>query len=74
MQAWRSAESVTDARGKRVYTCTYENGRATGRLEAVEIAALSIDPKETVIGDGALVGRADNVWPDIAANFLALQK
>jgi tRNA threonylcarbamoyladenosine biosynthesis protein TsaB len=63
---------VTDARGKRVYTCTYENGKATGTLEAVEIAALSIDSKETVIGDGALVGRADN-WPDIVANFLALK-
>ncbi|NLH63876.1 MAG: tRNA (adenosine(37)-N6)-threonylcarbamoyltransferase complex dimerization subunit type 1 TsaB [Erysipelotrichaceae bacterium] len=64
---------ITDARGKRVYTCTYENGRATGRLEAVEIAELSIDPNEKVIGDGELVGR-ENVWPDIAENFLALQK
>lgn len=64
---------ITDARGKRVYTCTYENARATGRLEAVEIAELSIDPNEKVIGDGELVGR-ENVWPDIAENFLALQK
>ncbi|MCH3960899.1 MAG: tRNA (adenosine(37)-N6)-threonylcarbamoyltransferase complex dimerization subunit type 1 TsaB [Solobacterium sp.] len=63
---------VTDARGKRVYTCTYENGRATGKLEAVEIADLKIDPAEKVIGDGELVGRT-NVWPDIAENFLALQ-
>lgn len=64
---------VTDARGKRVYTCTYDNGRATGTLEAVEIADLKIDPAEKVIGDGALVGR-ENVWPDIAGNFAALQK
>lgn len=64
---------VTDARGKRVYTCSYENGKAVGELEAVEIADLKIDENEKVIGDGALVGR-ENVWPDIVNNFLALQK
>lgn len=64
---------VTDARGKRVYTCTYDNGKATGTLEAVEIADLKIAKDEKIIGDGALVGRENN-WPDIAANFLALKK
>ena len=64
---------VTDARGKRVYTCTYKDGKAVGTLEAVEIAELKIDPDETVIGDGALVGHED-CWPDIADNFLALKK
>jgi len=63
---------VTDARGKRVYTCTYDNGKATGTLEAVEIVDLQIAPEEKVIGDGALVGR-DNSWPDIIDNFLVLK-
>jgi universal bacterial protein YeaZ len=63
---------VTDARGKRVYTCTYDAGKATGTLEAVEIADLKIAADENVIGDGALVGRENN-WPDIIDHFAALK-
>lgn len=65
---------VMDARGKRVYTNCFENGKLVGKEEAVFIAdllpKLSLD--ETIIGDGQLVGRNEN-WPDIIANFLKLK-
>jgi len=64
---------VTDARGKRVYTCTYENGEATGKLEAIEIEELVNNlGDELIIGDGSLLNKEDN-WPDIADNFLSLR-
>ncbi len=63
---------VTDARGKRVYTCRYENGKALEEQKAVAIADLQIPAEEEVIGDGSLVGRQDK-WPDLVENFLALK-
>lgn len=62
---------VMDARGKRVYTCRYKDGKALEEQRAVAIADLKTGD-ETVIGDGSLVGKEDN-WPDIAQHFLDLK-
>lgn len=62
---------VMDARGKRVYTCRYKDGKALEEQRAVAIADLQIGEEE-VIGDGSLVGKEDN-WPDIAQHFLDLK-
>lgn len=62
---------VMDARGKRVYTCRYRDGKALEEQRAVAIADLKIGDEE-IIGDGSLVGKEDN-WPDIAQHFLDLK-
>lgn len=64
---------LIDARGKRAYTCRYENGRQTEeeRVETCEAIAGLVNG-ETVIGDGHLIGQPD-CWPDIVQNFLALK-
>lgn len=62
---------VMDARGKRVYTCLYENGKALEEQRAVAIADLKLGD-EKIIGDGSLVGKEDN-WPDIIQHFLDLK-
>lgn len=68
------ARVVLDARGGRVYTAVYEYGVLSGTVEAkpCEEVKAEILEAETVIGDGSLVGREDQI-PDLAENFLALK-
>lgn len=68
------ARVVLDARGGRVYTAVYEYGVLSGTVEAkpCEEVKAEILEAETVIGDGSLVGREDQI-PDLADNFLALK-
>ena len=67
----KNCRVVTDARGKRVYTCLFYDGKALEEERAVEIENLEIGDVD-VVGDGALVGRQDE-WPDIVDNFLELK-
>ncbi len=62
---------VTDARGHRVYTCTFRDGKALQEESAIAIEELDCQG-EDIVGDGSLVGCEDN-WPDIAQNFLDLK-
>ena len=68
------ARVVLDARGGRVYTAVYEYGVFSGTVEAkpCEEVKAEILEAETVIGDGSLVGREDQI-PDLAENFLAVK-
>lgn len=68
------ARVVLDARGGRVYTAVYEYGVLSGTVEAkpCEEVKAEILEVETVIGDGSLVGREDQI-PDLAENFLAVK-
>lgn len=68
------ARVVLDARGGRVYTAVYEYGVLSGTVEAkpCEEVKAEILQAETVIGDGSLVGREDQI-PDLAENFLAVK-
>ena len=67
----KNCRVVTDARGKRVYTCLFYDGKALEEERAVEIEDLEIGDVN-IVGDGALVGRQDE-WPDIVDNFLELK-
>lgn len=67
----KNCRVVTDARGKRVYTCLFNNGKALEEERAVEIEDLEIGDVN-IVGDGALFGRQDE-WPDIVDNFLELK-
>lgn len=67
----KNCRVVTDARGKRVYTCLFFDGKALEDERAVEIENLEICDVN-IVGDGALVGRQDE-WPDIVDNFLELK-
>lgn len=67
----KNCRVVTDARGKRVYTCLFFDGKALEEERAVEIENLEIGDVN-IVGDGALVGRQDE-WPDIVDNFLELK-
>lgn len=67
----KNCRVVTDARGKRVYTCLFYDGKALEEERAVEIEILEIGDVN-IVGDGALVGRQDE-WPDIVDNFLELK-
>lgn len=67
----KNCRVVTDARGKRVYTCLFYDGKALEEERAVEIENLEIGDVN-IVGDGALVGRHDE-WPDIVDNFLELK-
>ena len=67
----KNCRVVTDARGKRVYTCKYEDGKALEEERAISIDELEINDEE-VVGDASLVGKEDN-WPDIVENFLELK-
>jgi tRNA threonylcarbamoyladenosine biosynthesis protein TsaB len=58
---------VTDARGKRVYTCKFKDGKLLEGETAISINELSIGD-EDIIGDASLVGKEDK-WPDIIDNF-----
>lgn len=64
---------IMDARGKRVYTCTFKDGNATSDEKAVFIADLLPElGSSEIVGDGNLVNAEDN-WPDIIQNFLELK-
>lgn len=67
----KNCRVVTDARGKRVYTCLFSGGKALEEERAVEIEDLEIGDVN-IVGDGSLVGRKDE-WPDIVDNFLELK-
>lgn len=67
----KNCRVVTDARGKRVYTCLFFDGKALEEERAVEIENIEIGDVN-IVGDGALVGRQDE-WPDIVDNFLELK-
>lgn len=67
----KNCRVVTDARGKRVYTCLFFDGKALEEERSVEIENLEIGDVN-IVGDGALVGRQDE-WPDIVDNFLELK-
>lgn len=60
---------LIDARGKRAYTCLYENGIPCEEARAEELVSIEIDENTKVIGDGSLIGRED-CWPDLACRFL----
>lgn len=62
---------VTDARGHRVYTCLFKDGKPLEEEKAIAIEDLDSHGQD-IVGDGSLVGFEDN-WPDIAQNFLDLK-
>ncbi len=59
---------VTDARGGRVYTALYDEGKEVIPPSAVPYESVTAAEHQSCIGDAGLVGMADR-WPDIAANF-----
>lgn len=59
---------ILDARGKRVYTGTFENGERTSGPEIKSLEELK-DTTHILIGDGHLAGHED-IYPDLAKNFL----
>lgn len=67
------ARVIMDARGGRVYTCAYKDGKAVEeeRAEAIQDLLPQIGDKK-IIGDGRLVGKEDN-WPDMCEHFIDLQ-
>lgn len=62
---------ILDARGQRVYTGVFQNGKT---LSGPEVVAIEDLPKESlqIIGDGHLLNKED-VYPDLAENFLKLK-
>lgn len=62
---------VTDARGKRVYTCKFKDGKFLENETAISIDELFIGD-EDIIGDASLIGKEDK-WPDIIDNFNDLE-
>ncbi len=62
---------VTDARGKRVYTCKFKGGKSLESETAISIDELSIGD-DNIIGDASLIGKEDK-WPDIIDNFNDLE-
>lgn len=64
---------VLDARGKRVYTCAYDNGVAVEdeRVEYIEDLKEQVK-SESLVGDGQLFDQQKN-YPDMAKNFLLLK-
>ena len=65
---------IMDARGKRVYTAAYEDGRIIELQSVRTVEELQeADENLPVIGDGRLIGKADCV-PDIPAKFLQTEK
>ncbi len=68
----KNCRVVTDARGKRVYTCLFKDGKALEQEQAISIDELPNEDIE-IVGDGSLVGKEDN-WPDIIDNFNDLKE
>jgi len=74
LQLYAGKETCTvllDARGKRAYAASFENGAAVTETKAVELTELQaeIPADRKVIGDGSLIGRSD-YYPDLAKRFL----
>ena len=69
----RSCRVLTDARGKRAYTNVFKDGTALQEdcVKSIEEILAEYDGGE-IVGDGHLIGKED-VWPDIAENFLLLK-
>ena len=64
---------LLDARGKRAYTCRFRDGEALEEEQVLPLEEIRpLAENEQIVGDGHLIGRED-VWPDIAENFLALK-
>jgi tRNA threonylcarbamoyladenosine biosynthesis protein TsaB len=64
---------LLDARGKRAYTCRFRDGEALEEEQVLPLEEIRpLAENEKIVGDGHLIGRED-VWPDIAENFLALK-
>jgi inactive homolog of metal-dependent proteases, putative molecular chaperone len=64
---------VLDARGKRVYTCAYRNGKAVEEERVEYITDLENTVcDEKIIGDGQLFGK-ETYYPNMANNFLLLK-
>lgn len=73
MAGRRHCRVVLDARGSRVYTAVLSDGKYIEEpcvRSCDEVKAL--DEDIAVIGDGSLVGKADN-WSGLAENFLSLE-
>lgn len=69
----KNCRVVMDARGKRVYTCLFKDGKAISNEEAIYIVDLIPQlGSEEIVGDGSLINSNDN-WPDIIQNFLDLK-
>ena len=64
---------VLDARGKRVYTCAYKNGKAVEEERVEYINDLeNVVRDEKLVGDGQLFGK-EAYYPNMAKNFLSLK-
>ena len=62
-----------DARGKRVYTCAYKNGKAVEEERVEYIDDLeNVVRDEKLVGDGQLFGK-ETYYPNMAKNFLLLK-
>ena len=66
-----NARVIIDARGKRVYTAKYIEGKEIEAPNIKEIKDLVVE-EENIIGDGELVGR-DNNWPNYIENFILVK-
>lgn len=63
---------ILDARGERVYTGTFENGKTASGPEVMAIKDLPQDDFP-IVGDGHLVGKED-IYGDLVENFLKLKE
>lgn len=62
---------LMDARGNRVYTCLFENGKPLEKESVISLDELQIH-EEAIVGDAHLIGQEDK-WPDIMDHFLCLK-
>ncbi len=65
------ARIIIDARGKRIYTAKYKNGKEIEAPCIKEIKDLIIED-ERIIGDGELIGK-ENYWPNYIENFILIR-
>lgn len=65
---------IMDARGGRVYTCAYKNGKALEEERAVAVSELVPEiAEDKIVGDARLVGRED-CWDNMTGHFLDLKE
>ena len=62
---------VLDARGGRVYTALYKDGKEIEEASAKAIEEIDIKDSN-LVGDGSLFGKEDD-YPDIAENFMLVK-
>lgn len=62
---------ILDARGKRVYTSAFNNGKRLSGPEVKPIEELK-NSQDVIIGDGHLLGK-DDAYPDLIKNFLLIK-